>query len=219
MFVNNCWYAAGWSRDFAPEQLAPVTMLNEPIVIFRTGEGAPVALQDRCCHRFAPRGVRVQNWISSGPSQMMPSTSKTRTDIWQTYDFVVPGIFLLGADFYPEGTARMFPDCEPREVEPLHRQFTCQAVTPLTNDRACYIFAYGPWTKEAELMDAFYDLGLKAFNEDRTMIEAQQRSINLAPESKMVTIAIDSGVAQFHRMMDDLIRAESGHPVADAPAS
>ncbi len=354
MFVRNCWYAAGWSKDFEPGRLTPVTMLNEPIVIYRTDDGAPVALQDRCCHRFAPlsmgrlegdalrcmyhglkfapsgkcieipgqakippqacvrsfpivdkysvawiwmgdtqtcderlipdfvgvddprwamkpgrmdynanynlindnlldlshiaflhrnslgatltpegtsrpvitrmpRGVRVQNWISSGPSQMMASIRNARTDIWQTYDFVVPGIFLLGADFYPEGTARMFPDGEPREVEPLHRQFTCQAVTPLTDDRACYIFAYGPWTKEAELIDAFYNLGLKAFNEDRTMIEAQQRNINLAPDSKMVTIAIDSGVAQFHRMMDELIRAEAGlvgaAPDADAAVS
>src|SRR5437879_12444198 len=54
MFLRNCWYAAGWSRDFAPDQLAAVTMLNEPMVIYRKSDGAPVALQDRCCHRFAP---------------------------------------------------------------------------------------------------------------------------------------------------------------------
>ena len=51
-------------------------------------------------------------------------------------------------------------------------------MTPLTEDRTCYFFAYGPWRQEAELMESFYQLGLKAFNEDRTMIEAQQANIN-----------------------------------------
>jgi phenylpropionate dioxygenase-like ring-hydroxylating dioxygenase large terminal subunit len=340
MFVRNCWYPAGWSRDFSQDRLAALTMLNEPIVVYRKRDGGVVALQDRCCHRFAPlsmgrlegddlrcmyhglkfapsgkcieipgqpkippqayvcrypivdkysvawiwmgdlalvdeslipefvgvddpqwamkpgrmdynanfmlindnlldlshiaflhrkslgatftsagvsrptvtrkaRGVRIQNWINSGPSQMLPSIREVRVDIRQTYDFIIPGVFLLRADFYPEGTAGVFPDREPAGVEPLHCQFTCQAVTPLTHDRTCYFFAYGPWTKEAELIDAFYQLGLKAFNEDRTMIEAQQKNINISPESKMLTIAIDSGVSQFRRMMDEMMLAES----------
>lgn len=139
---------------------------------------------------------------------MLPSIRGANVDIWQTYDFVIPGVFLLRADFYPQGTAAKFPEREPAGVEALHCQFTCQAVTPLTDDRTCYFFAYGPWAKEAELIDSFYQLGLKAFNEDRTMIEAQQKNINRSPESKMVTIAIDSGVAQFRRMMDEMMLAE-----------
>jgi vanillate O-demethylase monooxygenase subunit len=54
MFLRNCWYAAGWSRDFATAALTGVTILNEPVVIYRTRDGEAVALQDRCCHRFAP---------------------------------------------------------------------------------------------------------------------------------------------------------------------
>src|ERR1700683_3001548 len=54
MFVRNCWYMAGWSRDFTRDELKAVTMLNEPIVIYRKNDGGLVALQDRCCHRFAP---------------------------------------------------------------------------------------------------------------------------------------------------------------------
>lgn len=349
MFIRNCWYAAGWNRDFAPGALNAVSMLNQPIVIYRQQDGGPVALQDRCCHRFAPlsmgriegdcvrcmyhglkfnpsgqcveipgqvkippqalvrrypivdkysiswiwmgdpaladeslipefvgvddprwamrpgrmdynahymlindnlldlshiaflhrnslgatftpegvsrptitrinRGVRIQNWINSGPSQMLPSIRGARVDILQTYEFIVPGVFLLSADFYPQGTADRFPEREPSGIDPLHRQFTCQAVTPLTDDRSCYFFAYGPWSKEAELIESFYQLGLKAFNEDRTMIEAQQRNINLAPSAKMLTIAIDSGVSQFRRMMDELLEAESSTASSSAAA-
>jgi phenylpropionate dioxygenase-like ring-hydroxylating dioxygenase large terminal subunit len=349
MFLRNCWYAAGWSRDFAAEALTPVTMLNEPIVVYRQTGGEPVALQDRCCHRFAPlsmgrlegdnlrcmyhglkfapsgkcieipdqpkippqafvrrypivdkysvawiwmgdpaladaslipefvgvddprwsmtpgrmdynanyvlindnlldlshiaflhrnslgatftpegvsrptvtkldRGVRIQNWINSGPSQMLNSIKGRHVDIWQTYEFIVPGVFLLGADFYPEGTAGKFPGREPVGVDALHRQFTCQAVTPIADDRSCYFFAYGPWAKEPELNEALYQLGLKAFTEDRIMIEAQQRNIDLSPGAKMLTIAIDSGVSQFRRMMDQLIRAETTSADSSAAA-
>ena len=62
MFVRNCWYMAGWSRDFARDELKPVTMLNEQIVIYRKNDGGLVALQDRCCHRFAPLSLgRLEN--------------------------------------------------------------------------------------------------------------------------------------------------------------
>ena len=139
-------------------------------------------------------------------------------DIWQTYEFVIPGVFLLHADFYPAGIAAKFPERAPIGIEPLHMQFTCQAVTPISDDRTCYFFAYGPWAKEPELAEGLYQLGVKAFNEDRVMIEAQQRNINLAPSAKMLTIAIDSGVAQFRRMMEDAMAAEGHSDAASAAA-
>jgi vanillate O-demethylase monooxygenase subunit len=349
MFLRNCWYAAGWSRDFAPEALGAVTILGEPIVIYRQADGSPVALQNRCCHRFAPlsmgrlegddlrcmyhglkfapsgkcieipgqpkippqafvrryplvdkfsvawiwmgdatradeslipefvgvddprwamrpgrmdykanyvlindnlldlshiaflhnqslgasftpegvsrptitktaHGVRVENWIKSGPSRMSDTLSKSKIDIWQYYEFVIPGVFLLGADFFPERTADKFPERAPVGVEPMHRQYTCQAVTPLSEDRTCYIFAYGPWAKEPQHKGTLYQLGLKAFNEDRVMIEAQQQNINRSPDAKMLTIAIDSGVAQFRRMMEDAMAAERQTESASAAA-
>jgi phenylpropionate dioxygenase-like ring-hydroxylating dioxygenase large terminal subunit len=345
MFLRNCWYAAGWSRDFDAETLYALNILSEPIVVYRTADGAPVALQDRCCHRFAPlsmgrlegenlrcmyhglkfapsgrcveipgetkippqvkvrsyltrdkhsiawiwmgdparadtalipnfvgvddpqwamrpgrmdykanyalinenlldlshiaflhsrslgaaltpegtgpttvtrlaRGVRIQNWLIGEPSGMSSATSGARTNIWQTYEFLAPGIFLLRADFYSHGTADKFNQGEPDGVGMVHQQFTCQAVTPQTDKTSCYFFAYGPWAKEPHLKDTLYELGLKAFNEDRVMIEAQQRNIDLAPETRMVKLSIDSGIAQFYRVMDELMKEEA----ASSPA-
>src|SRR5262249_47904018 len=159
------------------------------------------------------RGVRIQSWGMTGPSRILPRFRELGFDVWQTYDFIVPGVFLLHAAFYPSGTAECFPDQEAVGVEPLHIQFTCQAVTPLTHDRTCYFFAYGPWVKEAELKDFFFDLGKRAFVEDRMMIEAQQRNIDLHPEVKMVKLSIDAGLAQFNRIMDELLRAEAERSV------
>lgn len=52
-FVRNAWYAAASSEEVGQGLLAR-TLLDEPLVLCRTGAGEPVALQDRCAHRFAP---------------------------------------------------------------------------------------------------------------------------------------------------------------------
>lgn len=52
-FVRNAWYAAA-SRDEVGQGLLARTLLGEPLVLWRTGAGEPVALLDRCAHRFAP---------------------------------------------------------------------------------------------------------------------------------------------------------------------
>src|SRR5205823_6957863 len=45
MFLRNCWYVAGWSEDFAEGALVSRTILDEPIVLYRTGDGI-AALED-----------------------------------------------------------------------------------------------------------------------------------------------------------------------------
>ena len=52
-FVRNAWYMAGWSEQLGDKPLA-ITMLNEPIVIFRGGRGVIGALADVCPHRAVP---------------------------------------------------------------------------------------------------------------------------------------------------------------------
>ena len=53
MFLKNAWYPASWSKDLTSEPIAR-TLLNQPLVFFRTLNGQAVALDDRCCHRAAP---------------------------------------------------------------------------------------------------------------------------------------------------------------------
>lgn len=55
MFVKNAWYVAAWSEELGKNPLA-VTMLNEPIVLFRarTDDARVIALEDRCIHRRVP---------------------------------------------------------------------------------------------------------------------------------------------------------------------
>ena len=53
MFLKDHWYAAGFPHELGREFLAR-TFLNQAIVMFRTENGTPVALEDRCAHRRVP---------------------------------------------------------------------------------------------------------------------------------------------------------------------
>jgi phenylpropionate dioxygenase-like ring-hydroxylating dioxygenase large terminal subunit len=53
MYLQNYWYVAAESFEVS-RQPAPRTILGQPVVLYRTESGAPVALEDRCCHQRAP---------------------------------------------------------------------------------------------------------------------------------------------------------------------
>lgn len=53
MFLKNAWYVAAWDKEVT-QSLLPVTILDEPIVLYRKTDGTPVALEDACPHRMLP---------------------------------------------------------------------------------------------------------------------------------------------------------------------
>jgi phenylpropionate dioxygenase-like ring-hydroxylating dioxygenase large terminal subunit len=53
MFLRDHWYVGAWSDEVGLTPLAR-TLLGEPIVLFRKGDGRIVALEDRCAHRRLP---------------------------------------------------------------------------------------------------------------------------------------------------------------------
>src|SRR4029078_67874 len=52
-FVRNACYVAAWHHELTREMRRRI-ILDEPVVLFRTTDGKPVALEDRCCPRQAP---------------------------------------------------------------------------------------------------------------------------------------------------------------------
>lgn len=53
-FLRNAWYVAAWSRELTEQAPMERTLLGQTIVLFRDSQGKPVALANRCPHRFAP---------------------------------------------------------------------------------------------------------------------------------------------------------------------
>ena len=53
MFLRDYWYVAATADEIGAEPLAR-TLLNQPVVLYRTEDGRVCALEDRCCHRHLP---------------------------------------------------------------------------------------------------------------------------------------------------------------------
>ncbi len=71
MWLRNCWYVIAWDHEIplaASPELFSRTVLGEPVLLYRTADGAFVALEDRCCHRLAPlsRGRREGDCVRCG---------------------------------------------------------------------------------------------------------------------------------------------------------
>jgi phenylpropionate dioxygenase-like ring-hydroxylating dioxygenase large terminal subunit len=53
MFLKNYWYVAAIDCEVGRNPMRRVFM-NEPVVLYRTEDGMPIALEDRCAHRHLP---------------------------------------------------------------------------------------------------------------------------------------------------------------------
>ena len=53
MFLRNYWYVAASAPEIGRKPFRRIIM-NEPVVFYRTEDGTPVALEDRCPHRRLP---------------------------------------------------------------------------------------------------------------------------------------------------------------------
>lgn len=344
MWVANAWYVAGWSHEIEPGRLHARTIIDQPLVLYRTGSGSGagevVALEDRCPHRFAPlslgrlegdqlrcmyhglkfapdgscveipgqklipknacvrrfpvavvgswvwvwmgeadkadpkqvpvtvalddpgyrlqagqldydahylliddnlldlshlsfahektlgmdmpqwadqrpkltpleRGLKFERWHTDHPPRgFMKKKLGERADVWTTYDFLFPGIFLQRTGFYPPGTAAKSgahaPDCAP-----LFWRLDEQAVTPVSERRSRYFYAVGTRAEDidAEKLERLYAVTTEAFHEDKTLIEAQQKVIDRDPARQMLGTSLDAGPTQFRKMVEAMAAA------------
>jgi phenylpropionate dioxygenase-like ring-hydroxylating dioxygenase large terminal subunit len=352
MFLRNCWYVAGWSHHFPEDDLVTRTILGDPIVLYRKGDGGVVALENRCCHRFAPlsrgrkegddlrcmyhglkfapsgrcieipqqdiipstavvrsypvveqdcwvwiwmgepgvadarlipralnhdhpgwlmltgeltydanyelindnlldlthlsyvhqstlgrnsmswgesrpktarieRGPRIERWVVNHPRpNYLGLPPGSLSDMWASYDYVVPGVFLLGTKSYPTSMAA---DCRmlPPTAEPDWVSSTSQAVTPISEHQTIYYYSSCLSRTFATEEHSRQQMAVieRAFAEDRAMIEAQQDIIASTPEARMLRLSSDGALNQFRRLMAGLIDAEQVPGVAASSAA
>ncbi len=102
-------------------------------------------------------------------------------------------------------------------VTPLHCNLNVQAVTPISQYRTRHFFALGPSTHEAEkdetLPDAMFQIMTRGVNEDRLMLEAQQRNLRLWDVDPAAAIRHDRGSLLLRRMMTHRIENENSNPI------
>ena len=339
MWVQDAWYVAAWTHEIEAGRIHARTIIDQPLALYRTGDGAIVAFEDRCCHRFAPlslgrlegddlrcmyhglkfapdgrcieipgqklipqsacvrrypvavvgswvwvwmgdraaadpasiptslalddpgyrlmaghldyaahylliddnlldlshlsfahektlgldmpqwadqrphvvpleRGLRFQRWLANHPTRGFMKRLGERVDVWNSYDFVFPGIFLQRTVFHPQGTAEESGGSEPKGA-PLFYRVDEQAVTPLSARASRYFYAAGARCDDIDpdKLERLFGVTQLAFNEDKTLIEAQQRTIDLDPSRPMLGTSLDAGPTRFRKMVDGLLRA------------
>ena len=137
-----------------------------------------------------------------------------------TYDFLLPGVLLMWSGMFPLGTAEAMKRAKPDlATASADVTFTSQAVTPMGPRKSRYFFSWGPRRDcgDEKLRDFLMGIADMAFNEDKTIIEAQQRVIDKTPDPQIMPTAADRGVMLFNRLVEKLVREErSGRAVEAA---
>jgi phenylpropionate dioxygenase-like ring-hydroxylating dioxygenase large terminal subunit len=54
MFIRNAWYVVAWDFEVLADTVLERTILGESVIVYRTCDGIPVVMENRCCHRAAP---------------------------------------------------------------------------------------------------------------------------------------------------------------------
>lgn len=338
MWIRNAWYVAAWTHEIAAGRIHARTIVDQPLVLYRTSDGGIVALEDRCPHRFAPLslgrlegdalrcmyhglkfaadgkcieipgqklipqsacvrrfplavvgswvwvwmgdaaqadpakipptlalddpawrlqagqldydahylliddnlldlshlsfahektlgmdmpqwadlrprmspidgGLRFERWHTGHrPRGFMKKLGET-LDVWTTYDFLFPGIFLQRTAFHAAGTADA-SGRNPPAGEPLFHRVDEQAVTPVTGRTSRYFYAVGTRAEDIDpdKLERLYAVTTTAFHEDKRIIEGQQKLIDLEPGRAMLPTSLDAGPTQFRKLVDSLAR-------------
>jgi phenylpropionate dioxygenase-like ring-hydroxylating dioxygenase large terminal subunit len=162
------------------------------------------------------RGLRFQRWHTDHPPRgFMKRQLGERVDVWTSYDFLFPGLFLQRTGFYPPGTADKSGGAEP-SGPPLFLRIDDQAVTPIGDRASRYFYAAGARAQDIEpdKLDRLFAVTETAFHEDKALIEAQQKLIDLDPQRRMLPTSLDAGPTQFRKLVDGLLAAPSAGAVA-----
>lgn len=160
------------------------------------------------------RGIRVQRWVEGAPvaAFMADKTPTGRIDRLAMYDYLAPGVFLMRTEIYPEGTCRATQGRRPTDLEPLWTDVASQTVVPLTERTTRYYFTWGARPKDVKpgMVDRMREVTIAAFNEDRRIVEMQQRILDAKPNVVFQPTVHDRGANLMRDVMKRLIQAEDG---------
>lgn len=151
------------------------------------------------------RGVRlrreVRNSVPAPNHVRFGATGKV--DRWWVYDYLLPGILLLESGVKP--AVRDTVD------GPTLRFHSCQALTPESESTTHYFFAqaHAFSLDDAGVTEALHQGLLLAFEEDRRMIEAQQRLIDRTEPQDMLGLPIDAALAGYRKLYAQALGGEA----------
>jgi vanillate O-demethylase monooxygenase subunit len=180
----------------------------------KTLGGSPKVAQSKPRVEKLANGIKVSRRVPDVPPPPYYHRMKTfegNVDRWFIYDFVLPGTLLMHSGGRPVSDA----ESDMRRAVELH---SCQTLTPETEQSTHYFFQQSPRMRERddEIVESTYRSLISAFNEDRDMITAQFRSIELDPTKSMLPLAMDAALMQWRRLVEERVAAERAAPCGAA---
>jgi phenylpropionate dioxygenase-like ring-hydroxylating dioxygenase large terminal subunit len=152
------------------------------------------------------QGVKVTRHVPNVPPppyyrKMRPIDS--HVDRWFIYEFQLPGTLLMDSGGRPVTDA-------PDDMSHAIRLHSCQTLTPETDSSTHYFFQQSHPSRvgDASLTEGIFQSLVTAFNEDRDMITAQHRNIQLKPDAPMLPLAMDGALVQFRRLLEQRVAEE-----------
>lgn len=178
----------------------------------RTLGGSPNIAEVRPVIERLERGVRVTRNVNGtvpAPYHARLGNFTGRVDRRFGYDFLVPGVLLMAASVKPAGLAE-------DDMTGALQFHSCQALTPETDTTTHYFFmqAHKFRLDDATITESIYQSLCAAFEEDRRMIEAQQRLIRRTPPAPTRPIAADAALSQYRWLIQRMCEAESQEAAA-----
>ena len=131
-----------------------------------------------------------------------------KVDRWEIYQWSPPALLRMDSGSAPTGTGAPEGRRVPEAVQFRHTSIQ----TPETETTSHYWFCHARNfdLDDEAITEKIYQGIVVAFEEDRTMIEGQQKILSQVPERPMVPIAADAGLNQGRWLLDRLLKAENG---------
>lgn len=155
------------------------------------------------------RVVRTPTEVVTAPHNLKQGLAE-RSVLEKTIDFAPPCLVAIAVT-----TTEVAPEkAEPRAL----RLVILNACTPETEASTHYFWAScRDYLRDDKQLDALLKkVTVEAFNEDKDILEAQQRCIELDPDAPTVNVQADWGGVQARRLMTRLIEQESAAPAVAA---
>lgn len=232
-FDDSDWVLKSGELDYD----APYHLINDNLLdlshlayVHANSFGATVGWSSRPpVTKILERGVQVDRWVEGAPPvPPLPTLAQYDcVDLWVTYQFLVPGVFIMYTAMYSAGTAEASGYIEPDSTLPkLFSNFTSQAATPLDQEHSRTFFTWGPGAEfdtpevPAEaIAQQMIDVAIMAFGEDKEIIEAQWKNLLIDSSQAMLPTAADKSVSLFQGVMEQLRQTDQMQTVDTSPTS
>lgn len=150
------------------------------------------------------RGIRFERWIENGRGNFLYDPPTEPIDEWLGYDYLIPGVLLMWSAVFRAGSARAANFGRPDFSSAFAQvQMNVQAITPVAERMSRYHFLVGSHRTTpagVPLLEKLVAVITQAFNEDKCMIEAQQRVIDRDPKRPIMPTYHDRGVTLYNRL-------------------